>query len=961
MERVAIAANFTAEPIAPVLELWAEELGLAFEVAFAPFDQVFQALLDPTSLLGSNARGVNVILLQLDRWLRSRAEAPESELAQLGDELVTVITGAARGGTQHIVALCPPSGGAHESLCRAAAARISDALDGVPNVHVLRDADVLQRYPCAAVRDVESDALGAIPYTAEYFAALGATIARRIRALRATPYKVLALDCDNVLWRGVVGELGPHGVVLDEPALAIQRLALHQQEAGVLVCLCSKNDDAAVREVFAARPDMLLRPDHIVAWRVNWSAKSANLRSLAATLDLGLDSFVFLDDSEFEVAEVRENAPEVIALRVPTDAEPMRAFLDHCWLFDRPATTGEDRRRTSFYRENAQRDDALQQSATLDEFLRRLELEVEIAPPTDGDFARLAQMTQRTNQFNASTIRRTEQELQQLIGSGALDARLVRVRDRFGDYGVVGLMLYTHAAEAIRVDTMLLSCRALGRRVEHRMLAELGRVATERGAAAVEIPFVRTARNEPMLTFLRQVTGEDAAGETHVFSISRDSAMQALARAADAVRIVADDAPSGPAHPSATHGAATATAVERTMSDLSTVASIAQRAASRAAVRARGGRVIIGAAAETAIEAELLEIWRSLFDRRDIGVTDNFFDLGGTSLAAVPMFARLRRRFGAHLAPTMLLQAPTVRELARAIAPETTAPADAVVALDPALTSLVAIQPRGSKPPLFCMHAGAGSVLFYYPLSRALGPSQPLYALQAQGIDGRGIPHDTLPAMAAHYIREIRTVQPSGPYHLAGFCLGATIAFEMAQQLRAAGESVALLASFDGVARGYRIDATHGLDALRPRTRFEAVRSRAITNVKNARNRALLRYRRWRGGGPVPVIFRHLRSYFHVNNHLALVTYRPEIYAGAMHVFMAHGRYADVRLGWDRWIDGPVITHEIAGELRRHRDLLAEPMVSLVARELAPLLGAEPPESVPAYSPTISRAPAHVH
>ena len=209
---------------------------------------------------------------------------------------------------------------------------------------VITSAELLATYPLSSWDDPAADELGHIPYTEELFAALGAMIARRVRAFVAAPYKVLALDADNTIWSGVVGEDGADGVVIDEGREALQRFALAQRDAGMLLCLCSKNVEEDVAEVFRRRA-MPLRQEHLVTSRVNWAPKSENLRSIAAELGLGLEAFIFLDDSLVECAEVRANCPEVLTVQLPAGSAEAAALLRHVWAFDRWKVTDEDKRR----------------------------------------------------------------------------------------------------------------------------------------------------------------------------------------------------------------------------------------------------------------------------------------------------------------------------------------------------------------------------------------------------------------------------------------------------------------------------------------------------------------------------------------------------------------------------------------------------------------------------------------
>jgi FkbH-like protein len=246
---------------------------------------------------------------------------------------------------------------------------------------------------------------------------------------------------------------------------------------------------------------MVLRREHITGYRINWRTKSENLHSLSAELRFPLDSFILLDDSPMECAEVEAGCPEVLALRLPENKAELGTFLAHMWAFDHLQVTGEDGLRNDFYARNAERVRLEKRSVSLDDFLASLELEVQISPMEKSDLARIAQLTERTNQFNFTTLRRTEPEIQQLCASGA-ECAVVRVRDRFGDYGLVGAMIFRAQASALELDSLLLSCRALGRRVEHRMLAYLGQMAMTRLKKQVRIRFVPTPKNQPAREFL---------------------------------------------------------------------------------------------------------------------------------------------------------------------------------------------------------------------------------------------------------------------------------------------------------------------------------------------------------------------------------------------------------------------------------------------------------------------------
>jgi len=220
---------------------------------------------------------------------------------------------------------------------------------------------------------------------------------------------------------------------LDAPRKALQDFMRAQHAAGRLLAVCSKNSEEDVREVFAQRLDMPLRHEHFAAWRVNWTPKSENIKSIAQELNLGLDSFIFVDDNPVECAEVEANCPGVLTLQLPENPAEIPQFLKHCWAFDVLKVTAEDARRGEMYRESRQREELRSKAGSLADFIAGLNLKIQIAPMVSEQLARVSQLTQRTNQFNVTTIRRTEAEMQQLATHATV--LTVTVSARFGDYG----------------------------------------------------------------------------------------------------------------------------------------------------------------------------------------------------------------------------------------------------------------------------------------------------------------------------------------------------------------------------------------------------------------------------------------------------------------------------------------------------------------------------------------------
>jgi len=657
---VAVAATFTAEPLEDILKFWFRRLGWDLAIQFAPYNQVFQQLLDPGSLLARNRQGVNVVLVRLEDWTRDR-RPDRDELRADVERFLAALEGAARTFSSPIlVGLCPSSPAFAESV-QGLENLLAAGLRQAPAIHCFTADDVAALYPTTSVHDPYADQLGHIPYTDEYFVALGTMIARRLHALRTPPWKVIALDCDDTLWSGVIGEDGPDGIRLDPPRRALQEFMRAQKEAGMLLVIVSRNNDEDVVEAFRAHPEMPLRLEDFIARRVNWEPKGSNLGSLARELGLGLDTFLFVDDNHKECLEVRSFCPEVTTVPLPADPERIPEFLRHFWPFDRVRVTEEDRRRTELYRQQLEHARLRRSAASLEDFLRELQLEVDIAPAQEQDVPRVAQLTQRTNQMNLSVVRRNESQVRDALQQG-FRCLVVRVRDRFGDYGLTGVAMHRPAGEALHVESFLLSCRVLGRGVEHRLLAYLGELACRQNLAFVDLLFVPSRRNEPARKFLEGLPVHEryeSAGGV-VYRLRAGEAATVAYRPEETV------APEPEAASPSVAGE------QRPVVDYVRIAELREPsqilAEIRGTTRDRTPPAPRFEAPRTDLERELAALWAELLKTPSVGIHDNFFDLGGHSLLVVQMLARVRERYGVELSFEVVYSGDfTVAELARAI------------------------------------------------------------------------------------------------------------------------------------------------------------------------------------------------------------------------------------------------------------------------------------------------------
>lgn len=668
--RIAISASFTAEPIQAPLEFWSRQLQHPWAVRFAPFNQLNQTLHDPASEFARNRRGLNVMLVRLEdlgQFSSLDAEAlvqMESNFARLLDE---VAQADGHFAAPLIFILCPPSPGLMEApgwaeLSQRAETRLREALAGKRSVHASHWRDVASRYPAEVWHHPDGEQLGRIPYTDLYFALLATVVARQFDALTRPPFKVIVADCDNTLWAGICGEDGPEGVRLTEPHRQLQEFFLAQRELGMVLTISSKNNEQDVLDTFAAHPEFPLRPEHFSAWRINWDPKPGNLASLADELSLGLDSFIFVDDNFKECAEVEEALPEVLTLPLPFPLEDLPRWLDHVWAFDHAIVTDEDRKRSANYEKVRAFKRAATGAASLEEFMASLGLTLHLAEMMNEQLPRCSQLTQRTNQFNTTTIRRTEAELAALAAEGR-QIWTATVADRFGEYGLTGLLILEPRPTELFIDSLLLSCRVLGRGVAHRMLAFAGQTAFDMGLETVAIPVVETPRNLPARQFLDSLTGAriSTEGPARVYRLNAVDLGQLKWRPpenAEPVPVPPPAANSVPARLFRGYGH-----IARTLSRPEQVLEAVRRESLVQYVSAD-----VPGAPATDAERRLARLWAELLKRPSILVTDNFFDLGGHSLLAVLLLMRIKEEFGVELSVDDVYSGTlTLGELARTL------------------------------------------------------------------------------------------------------------------------------------------------------------------------------------------------------------------------------------------------------------------------------------------------------
>jgi FkbH-like protein len=348
--------------------------------------------------------------------------------------------------------------------------------------------------------------LARMPYAESFSQRLALRYAAHIRAARGLNRKCLVVDLDNVLWGGVIGEDGIHGVKVgtDPPGnvyRAIQQAIKELSERGVILAIASKNNPGDVNQLLDERSDMVLNRDHFTLMEIGWHDKVDSIRRIASQLNIGLDSIVFLDDNPRERLSVESQLPEVLVMPFPDDICELPEQIRTCGYFDTPSITGADRKRGQMYAQRIRRQAAESTANSMHDFLMSLSLELTIRPVEAADLPRAAQLTQRTNQFNLTTRRYLEDDLAKYLQDPAWKMLLASVRDKFGDEGVVGLVMVEQMPELARIDSFLLSCRVLGRGVEQGLLAATVKHCRESGDIPIVGAYIPTAKNEQTREF----------------------------------------------------------------------------------------------------------------------------------------------------------------------------------------------------------------------------------------------------------------------------------------------------------------------------------------------------------------------------------------------------------------------------------------------------------------------------
>ncbi len=538
--RFAALSTFTLDPMTPSLQLAALGARIELHPWIAPFGQLAPTLIDANSPVTPFAPDVVLIAARLADVVPNLYDGPQSNntdglMATVSDYLdqldASITTYRDRSSAtlllqnferpSYIVSAISEfeAAGGQLHAWRYANSRLRSLAEKIGNCHVMDYDALVARHGSRHWIDPRTELYGRIPIAAGHYFDYAKFIVRHLRPIAGRSKKLIVLDADNTLWGGILGDDGLDGIQLghDFPGNAYLRfqrrlLALHQR--GILLCIASKNEPGSVEHAVASHPEMILRPEHFTSMHVSWSAKPDAIRHIAETLNLGLDSFVFIDDSAVECAMMRDSLPDVMTVLLPDDPARFADVIESLDCFDQFTLSDEDRRRGVMYKAEADRRQLATTAVDLPTFYRSLQMRLTIGVNDKRHAGRAAQMTQRTNQFNMNTIRCVEDDIQAWIRAPDVDVFSLGLTDQFGDSGIVGLAVVRKSDDNWHLHMLLMSCRVLGRTIESTFVAWIANRARTAGVPNLGATFVSTPKNQPFADFYHKCAFESGPAES---------------------------------------------------------------------------------------------------------------------------------------------------------------------------------------------------------------------------------------------------------------------------------------------------------------------------------------------------------------------------------------------------------------------------------------------------------------
>jgi FkbH-like protein len=516
--RTAIAGSMTVEPLEPHLGAYLLSRRFKPQLTIGPFNQLRQICLDHRAVLGCSNLTVIVLLWRLEDLfpdMLARCLHDHDAVSGLLRELKSFADCVAHlrksfNGTVIVSTPPYPSMPGFEVLDIGQASSGMMAFNAVAQFWTREIAEMervrlfdlhglMLNAGIKQAHDVRKWQLYRQPYTEPFWHDIGRMLGRMISAEKITPKKCVVLDLDNTLWGGIIGEDGLGGIQLgdDFPGKAyrdFQRHLLYLKSKGVLLAVASKNNPEDAYEVFDKHDAMVLSRNDIAAFEIHWQSKVESIKRVAKKLNIGVDSLVFVDDNPKEIGEVTERLPDVSCVMVPEELAYLPGLLAKTDFFDFAEVTDEDRRRTEMMAADNIRQQT-QETMSEEEFRKSLNLKIDVFAVQKQHLARVTQLINKTNQFTMTTIRRTQDEVEALANSKDALVLGMDIKDKYGDYGLVGVAILKKENQSCVIDTLLMSCRVLGRGAEDTFIAKIAEAARTLECDEMRGKYIPTAKN----------------------------------------------------------------------------------------------------------------------------------------------------------------------------------------------------------------------------------------------------------------------------------------------------------------------------------------------------------------------------------------------------------------------------------------------------------------------------------
>lgn len=685
-----VAATFTANILQESFHFWESVTGIGISSVFSPYYALEQFLLDP-EIPVSEQPLYAILLLRLEDLAYQNDNEHNIDIEYIRkrafDLTELIIKFSRERSIKIIIIFCPASFVVSNNqelrvVFTELERNIIEQFNPEQNILIISSDRLMETYDCSTTCH-SIDAMEAkVPYTEIFYAHLGMTIIRTVYAFEKPPCKAIILDCDNTLWTGVAGEDPVNQISISDQEKKFHFFLKNCKEKGIPLCLCSKNNRQDVVSVFEKHPDMILKIPDISFERINWQSKSQNIAEMAEEANLSTTGMIFIDDNPTECAEVKANFPDITVVHLEDTINDRIGFIKNFWAFDAIKVTAEDLSRIEKYRVEKFRTDFKNQASSFSEFINGLKLQINIRSSALKDIPRISELSFRTNQFTTGTKGLSEQIIHDSMKK--YDYFVVEVSDRFGDYGLVGVFKGRKKMDLYVVDFFFLSCRTLGRGVEHRCLSFIGDHALGTGCQTVEFTVHVTARNKPLQLFFQSTLSayQSINDSMMIFRVPCFELHQITFNPEEYSRLSLYKNQKFKPMPSASNRFCLSDSILKKIAlEYSKADTLHQLILSMRKMKRLSTEVVEKVQAcpsqrsiDSSIEEVLHQIWSDSLGKESINVNQNFFDAGGNSIMLPHIIQRIQQLLNKSISLVEFFQYPTISSLAAHLSSKTADP-----------------------------------------------------------------------------------------------------------------------------------------------------------------------------------------------------------------------------------------------------------------------------------------------